>query len=84
MGLDWHPGRVVLTVADDGGRGAHRTPGLPVVPERPPGYGLIGMRERATAVGGRLHAGGRPGGGFLVTAELPLPQPSQTSTEGDR
>jgi signal transduction histidine kinase len=84
VGLDWHPGRVVLTVADDGGRGAHRAPGLPVVPERPPGYGLIGMRERATAVGGRLHAGGRPGGGFLVTAELPLPQPSQTSTEGDR
>ncbi|WP_406194052.1 histidine kinase [Kitasatospora sp. NBC_01560] len=36
------------------------------------GYGLLGMRERAGAVGGRLSADPRPGGGFLVTAELPL------------
>ncbi|MFG2916031.1 sensor histidine kinase [Kitasatospora sp. NPDC048298] len=36
------------------------------------GFGLIGMRERAGAVGGRLSADRRPGGGFLVTAELPL------------
>ena len=35
------------------------------------GLGLIGMRERATAVGGRCTAG--PGGsGWLVHAELPL------------
>ena len=38
-----------------------------------PGYGLIGMRERALSAGGRLHAGPRPAGGFEVTAELPLP-----------
>ncbi|TLS46825.1 sensor histidine kinase [Streptomyces montanus] len=37
------------------------------------GYGLIGMRERAVSVGGRLHAGPRPRGGFEVVAELPLP-----------
>lgn len=37
-----------------------------------PGYGLIGMRERAQSVGGRLHAGPRALGGFEVTAELPL------------
>ncbi|WP_393100657.1 hypothetical protein [Streptomyces sp. LN325] len=30
------------------------------------------MRERAATVGGRLHAGARPEGGFSVTAELPL------------
>ncbi|MBO1416645.1 sensor histidine kinase [Streptomyces sp. FH025] len=36
------------------------------------GFGLIGMRERAGAVGGRLTADRRPDGGFLVTAELPL------------
>jgi signal transduction histidine kinase len=35
------------------------------------GYGLIGMRERVRAVGGRLTAG-ESGGTFRVRAELPL------------
>jgi signal transduction histidine kinase len=35
------------------------------------GHGLTGMRERATAVGGRLHTGRAGGGGFLVEATLP-------------
>lgn len=52
--------KVVLTIADDG------TPG-----DGEPGMGLIGMRERAVAVGGSLEAGPRPSGGFLVRAELP-------------
>jgi signal transduction histidine kinase len=37
-----------------------------------PGQGLIGMRERVSALGGRLHAGPREGGGFQVRAELPV------------
>jgi signal transduction histidine kinase len=36
-----------------------------------PGLGLIGMRERVTALGGRLHAGPRDDGGFQVRAEFP-------------
>ncbi|MFC1437966.1 sensor histidine kinase [Streptacidiphilus sp. N1-10] len=36
------------------------------------GYGLLGMRERAQSVGGRLRAEPRPGGGFEVAAALPL------------
>ncbi|MEU9998425.1 histidine kinase [Streptomyces sp. NPDC050848] len=36
------------------------------------GYGIIGMRERARSVGGTLRAGPRVGGGFEVTAALPL------------
>jgi len=36
------------------------------------GHGLAGMRERATALGGRLDAGPRPDGGFAVTATLPV------------
>jgi signal transduction histidine kinase len=35
------------------------------------GLGLIGMRERVTALGGRLQAGPRDGGGFRVRAEIP-------------
>jgi signal transduction histidine kinase len=44
---------------------------VPDVP-RSGGHGLIGMRERAVAVGGALDAGPCNGGGFQVTAHLPL------------
>jgi signal transduction histidine kinase len=37
-----------------------------------PGLGLIGMRERVSALGGRLHAGPGEGGGFQVRADLPV------------
>ncbi|MDH2430714.1 histidine kinase [Sphaerisporangium sp. TRM90804] len=37
-----------------------------------PGMGLIGMRERAVALGGSFTAGPRGRGGFAVRAELPL------------
>jgi signal transduction histidine kinase len=36
------------------------------------GHGLVGMRERATLLGGRFEAGPRPEGGFVVRAELPV------------
>jgi signal transduction histidine kinase len=35
------------------------------------GHGLLGMRERAAAVGGDLRTGAAAGGGFLVEATLP-------------
>jgi signal transduction histidine kinase len=55
-----------LTVqVDDDGRG----PG--VANGSGGGNGIPGMRERAAALGGRLDAGPRPGGGFRVTASLP-------------
>jgi signal transduction histidine kinase len=36
------------------------------------GSGIAGMRERATALGGSLSAGFRHGGGFRVSARLPV------------
>ncbi|MGW1800083.1 sensor histidine kinase [Streptomyces sp. NPDC001984] len=42
------------------------------------GHGLLGMRERAAAVGGELRAGAASGTGFLVQARLP------TKTETSR
>ena len=37
----------------------------------PGGHGLLGMRERAAAVGGKLRTGAAGGGGFVVEAMLP-------------
>ncbi|WP_433227641.1 sensor histidine kinase [Actinomadura formosensis] len=42
------------------------------MPEPGGGHGLVGMRERATMLGGRFSAGPATEGGFLVEAELPL------------
>jgi len=36
------------------------------------GHGLVGMRERVHVVGGDLHAGPRPDGGFAVVARIPI------------
>jgi signal transduction histidine kinase len=49
---------------DSGGRGDLAGTGS--------GHGLIGMRERATMLGGSLHAGPREDGGFHVIAILPV------------
>jgi signal transduction histidine kinase len=38
------------------------------------GRGLAGLAERTEILGGRLHAGPRPGGGFAVHAWLPVRQ----------
>jgi signal transduction histidine kinase len=38
----------------------------------PDGHGLIGLRDRATALGGRVDIDSPPGGGTAVTAKLPL------------
>lgn len=39
------------------------------------GHGLLGMRERAAAVGGTVGAGAGPGDTFCVEADLPLEEP---------
>ena len=61
--LDANTQSVRLRVTDDGdpipaGRGK-------------PGYGIVGMRERAALLGGTLTAGPQPVRGWVVSAELP-------------
>ncbi|MGW3180063.1 sensor histidine kinase [Kitasatospora sp. NPDC001119] len=72
--LAYSGSRVAVSVANGRPTATGRRRAVPL-PQHPPsegGFGLIGMRERAGAVGGRLSADRRPDGGFLVTAELPL------------
>jgi signal transduction histidine kinase len=61
--LDYAPDQLTVEVTDDG-PGAEDISGT--------GSGLLGMAERAAALGGRLDAGPRPGGGFQVVARLPV------------
>ncbi len=57
------PDEVRVEVTDDGS-GHQWSP-------KPPGHGLIGMRERTVMHGGDFTAGPRPDGGFAVRARLP-------------
>jgi signal transduction histidine kinase len=66
--ISYHPDNVAVRVDDDG----KATPGTTPVP----GVGLQGMRERVTALGGRLRAEPRSEGGFSVHAEFPVAPPS--------
>ncbi len=43
-----------------------------------PGFGMVGMRERARSTGGTLTAGPGPGGGFEVAAVLPCHEGERT------
>ena len=63
--VQWAPTALLLEVTDDGRGAAAVSDGA--------GNGLVGMRERAAMFGGSVAAGPRPGGGFRVRAELPLP-----------
>lgn len=58
-----HGRDLTLSVADDG-RGMR-------VPAQPSSFGLLGMHERARALGGQLAIDSRPGGGTTVTLTLP-------------
>jgi signal transduction histidine kinase len=55
-----HDDGVRVEVTDDGVGGS-----------ADPGNGIVGMRERAAALGGSVEAGPRAGGGFRVAAHLP-------------
>jgi signal transduction histidine kinase len=62
VGVELSEGVLCVAVGDDGLGGAD--------PER--GSGLVGLRDRAEAIGGRILLDSRPGAGTALTAELPL------------
>ncbi|MEU3458892.1 sensor histidine kinase [Streptomyces sp. NPDC006733] len=63
--LGYGPEGVELSVDDDGPSSPRAEPAVSG------GNGLVGMRERAAALGGTVEAGPRPDGGFRVLAKLP-------------
>jgi signal transduction histidine kinase len=74
--VEYRPDSVAVRVTDDGGlSSAAGVPGgagrSPVVPAGT-GNGLAGMAERIALFGGTFSAGPRAGGGFEVTAHLPV------------
>jgi signal transduction histidine kinase len=64
VSIDYRPDALVIRVDDDGKATLDTAP--------VPGVGLLGMRERITALGGHLRAAPRHEGGFTVHAELPV------------
>ncbi|BCJ56495.1 two-component sensor histidine kinase [Actinoplanes sp. NBRC 14428] len=60
--VEYAPSGIVLEVANDV---------RPILGPQGSGYGLLGMRERAVAAGGRVTAGYTGDGGFRVHAVLP-------------
>ncbi|WP_022927354.1 sensor histidine kinase [Patulibacter americanus] len=58
-------GEVVLRVQDDG------TARAPATPDDEPGTGVVALRERFAAVGGRVDAEPLPGRGFALTGRAP-------------
>jgi len=70
--IDQQDGQQLSIEVTDSGRGGS-TAGT--------GFGITGMRERATLLGGDFSAGPRPGGGFRVAARLPLPAPTPAQAQ---
>ncbi|MQS39624.1 sensor histidine kinase [Streptomyces katsurahamanus] len=66
-----------VTILDDG------VPPPPGQEASDGGHGLLGMRERVSALGGRLSTGPRFGGGYRVQAILPL-QAHRGRTDDDQ
>ena len=63
LALRYDPGAVRIEIRDDG-EGPSADDGL--------GHGLVGIRERVKIYGGDMSAGAVKGGGFVLSARLPL------------
>lgn len=61
----------VVVETDDGGVQLRVTNDGDVAPVATPGFGITGMMERASLLGGTCQAGRAPGGGWVVRAVLP-------------
>ncbi len=65
VSVEYRDQEIAIEVADSG-QGCGKSPRA--------GYGLAGMRERVALLHGQFTAGPRSGGGFCVSARLPVPE----------
>jgi PAS domain S-box-containing protein len=72
--LQKQPDGLVLLIRDNGGGFDQADPSLSK------SLGLLGMRERAAILGGRVNISSAPGKGTTVTAWIPLPSPKESGT----
>ncbi|MGW0824633.1 sensor histidine kinase [Streptomyces sp. NPDC002845] len=66
-----YDGRHLEAIVTDDGRGGTQLPEA----ARGGGFGLVGLTERVTALGGHLRTGPRPGHGWEVRAVFPVRKP---------
>ena len=64
VGVEYTPDQLRIEVRDNGRGAAARNGGS--------GHGLIGIRERVKLYGGEMSTGSANGGGFVLSARLPL------------
>ena len=57
------PAHLTFSVTDNGRGATSATPDA--------GFGLVGIKERIEVLGGHVHSGNRPTGGFALTIEVP-------------
>nr|WP_308416702.1 histidine kinase [Streptomyces sp. AJS327] len=69
-------GAALEVIVEDDGAGAADSAGAAAARAPEGGHGLLGMRERATALGGECETGPLAGGGFRVRVRLPLDGPA--------
>ncbi|WP_306336275.1 sensor histidine kinase [Streptomyces sp. KL118A] len=65
VSVDYRAEELIIEIEDSGRGGA--------APARGTGFGLVGMGERVALLHGEFSAAPRPGGGFRVSARLPVP-----------
>ncbi|MFF4020276.1 sensor histidine kinase [Streptomyces sp. NPDC001843] len=73
--LDYRPPATLVEVTNPPGTPRTDTPGS--------GYGLVGLRERVTALGGDLSAGPAGAGAWRLAARIPHPRDGQNGTPHD-
>jgi signal transduction histidine kinase len=74
VSLETQNTRLLLSIRDDGVRGADPTRGS----------GLLGLADRVEALGGSIHIESRPSEGTQISAELPLELDVHTNAEQAR
>jgi two-component system, NarL family, sensor kinase len=72
LSLRRHGASLRLSVRDNGRGFSARRPSND-------GHGLLGMRERAKLLGGRLQVSSTPGHGTRITARVPMPEPESAA-----